>query len=140
MYLVMWRRFSYSLKSYCVTNISYMYWSCAPRSHCYTWCVLLLCDDILSIQFITTLISICQTQFLKEFINFLQFYGSLSRSTNACFKWTSLNLSIPFSLQRSSPQFPNFGRAHTLTQYSEVVKLHSTRSYKLASPIGFQIN
>jgi len=53
MYLGIWRNFSYSLKSYCVTHLSYLYWSCVPRSHWCTWCVLLVYSDILSIWYIT---------------------------------------------------------------------------------------
>jgi hypothetical protein len=30
MYWGIWRRFSYSLRSYCVTHLSYLFWSCAP--------------------------------------------------------------------------------------------------------------
>jgi hypothetical protein len=62
--------FSYFLRSYCVTHISYLSWSCAPRSHL----VYMVCTsssyDILSICYITLSIA-DYTPFFSQYANVL---------------------------------------------------------------------
>jgi hypothetical protein len=42
---VIWRRFSYSIRSYCVTHLYYLFGSCAPHSHLvYIVCILVYYD------------------------------------------------------------------------------------------------
>jgi hypothetical protein len=53
MYLGIWRRFSYSLRSYYVTNLSYLYWSCATLSHLLCMVCTLVSYDISRFWFIT---------------------------------------------------------------------------------------